>query len=157
MSSSLGFQAGFRVVREALGVSVKAAADRLRVTTTTVNRFERGERSMYLHQAATLAQLYDVPLDMLIREPTVDDLLVLRDKWIESQKPAPPPAPAPELPDWPMMNRGQPGERPYTLDEMKRLGHDPGAYKAPQVQHRPGHQLEIDPALKAALVDWDEG
>lgn len=137
MPSSLGFQAGFQIVREALGFTRKQIADRLAITTTSYARYERGERSIYLHQASTVAQMLGVPIDILTRTPAIEELVALNQQRLRAGEPSP----APALKPRPVMRTGggiTAAARPYTDGEMVQFGHDISQYEPhPDTLHRP--------------------
>ncbi len=167
MTSSLGCQEGLRWVREALGVSVRDVADRLRLTYTTVNRFERGERRMYLNQAVTVAGMFGVPVDMLTRRPTTDELLELNKRRFKASEPAPA---APLLKRMIYSTGHGVGKtsRPESDVELRARGEDPALYEPGPAGETPAPEPEptytTDPStgisdrpLDELLAGWDHG
>lgn len=168
MTSSLGCQEGLRWIREALGVSAADIAKRLVIAIPSYRRFERGERRMYFHQAVTLAHMFDVPLEMLTRRPTTDELLELNKRKIEASRPAPAPALLPR-PIFTTGNGLTKSSRPFTDAELRAQNLDPAlyvpgptgeattseAYVAHAVADLEHHDPKPDPTPDAAtLAEW---
>lgn len=152
MTSSLGCLAGFKPIREALGVSVADIAARLAIKPTSYRRYERGERNMYLHQAVAVANMLGVTVDQLIREPTIDDLIALTNRQLEAQRPAQ----APDLLQRPVFTTGgglTRTSRPYSDAELRARNLDPALYVPGPVSDE--HQPEME-AMAAAGASMGE-
>lgn len=69
---------GLRPIRQLLQVKASDVAQRLGITVTTYNRFERGERRPYFDQVLAIASFLDIAdLRMLTRQLTPDERLDL--------------------------------------------------------------------------------
>ena len=61
-----------RLIREARGISLDDLHSHTNLKAARVSRFERCERTMAYEALRTLADYYDVPIDVLLEEVLID-------------------------------------------------------------------------------------
>jgi transcriptional regulator with XRE-family HTH domain len=109
---------GLRPRRTLLRIPATQLASRLGVTTTTYNRFERGERRAYFDQAIALAAALGCTLEQLRRPPTIDEELELFRSSQLKRGETVPAAPDPGISTVVATPAPKPVEEPYTREQL---------------------------------------